>query len=122
MKLSSLLFILVLCAGMASAQPRWSPEVRAQKETKWMHDTLHLTDQQASKYNGISLTYHQQMDKVADSAGRNKSRVQQQLMNKKDGEVKALLKSNTLNKRYLKHEKELRKQASRVYTGPHQPY
>jgi Spy/CpxP family protein refolding chaperone len=120
MKTFSLLSILVLSSVISMAQPRRSPEVRAEKETQWMKDSLGVTATQADKVHSIALSYHQKMDKVATS--KTKTRQQKKLMSQKDASIKKLLSKEQFD-RYCAHEKQVRLvEKQRDNTTGNQPY
>jgi hypothetical protein len=122
MKLSTIfLFALLLSSAISVGQPRYSPQVRAERETTWMRDSLHLPENKLVKVMNISLTYNRAMDSVNDHAGRNKDKIQQKLMHKKDADFKALLNKEQY-KRYYKREELIRKQEKIVYPRDRQPY
>lgn len=105
MKSFSLLSVLVLSSFLSVAQPLKSPEVRAEKETQWMKDSLNATPAQGDKIQKISLEYNQKMDKAATSKSRTK--LQKQLMSKKDAGIKKVLTKQQYAK-YYAHEKQVR--------------
>lgn len=91
---------LLLSSSVGFAQPVWSPETRAERETAWMRDSLNVTEAQAVKINRIELTYHQQMDKVGDKNGRSAKT----LRRKKDKDMKALLNKKQYQRYYRREE------------------
>ena len=122
MKLSTIFILSLLFLSFASdAQPMYSPQVRAERETKWMHDSLHLPEKKLAKVEQISLVYHQTMDSVNDHAGKSKEKIKQSLMRKKDADIKALL-SKEQYRRYYKREQLIRKQSKVQYPKDRQPY
>jgi len=68
MKLTLSVIVTLLSAATCFAQPRWSPEVRAKRETQWMQDSLRLTTVQVNKVSNIILTYNKEADKCASMA------------------------------------------------------
>jgi hypothetical protein len=115
-----ILYILFFLPFATFAQPRYSPEVRAERETQWMTDSLHISAEQSSKVHTMSLKYNQDMDKASQLPGKQKDKTQQRLMNKKDAELKGMLNKEQYQK-YYKREKLLRANEKRRYNGPHQP-
>ena len=111
------LFALLLLGFASYAQPRWSPEVRSQREIQWMQDSLHITAAQLNRINGISLSYQQDMDNAAAVPGKIKK--QASLMRNKDAKMKTILNKKQYS-RYFKREQLLRKQENIIYKG-HQP-
>ncbi len=122
MKIAYIVPVLLLCANVSFAQPAWSPEVRTEREMKWMTDSLHITPAQAQKIMPAVLQYHRNMD-IAKSAKDKKcnGRTQKQIMKKKDSSVKAALHNDKLYSKYYKNEQLIRKSESVIYKGPHQP-
>lgn len=122
MKLSERIFcLLLLCSSVSFAQPRWSPGVRAERETQWMRDSLHLPEDKLEKVSEISLTYNRRMDSVNDIGGKIKEKSQQKLMRKKDADIKALLNKEQYQK-YYKREQMIRQREKIQYKGRYQPY
>lgn len=115
-----LLLLLTGASLITFAQPVYSPAERARRDKQWVTDSLHLSQQQAEKFYGISLDYNQKMDSAAQNP-KTKKKKQQQLMARKDAKVKALLNDHALYQRYMRREKEIRHAQSIIYKGPHQP-
>ena len=119
MKLKSgVVFLFLFCSIISYAQPRWSPEVRAKRESQWMQDSLRLNPEQVNKITTINLDFQRNMDKAANTPEKNKT--QKQLMRKKNEAMKAILNKEQYPK-YLKREKQIRKQEQIQYKGPHRP-
>ena len=114
------LFTLIFCAFTSFAQPRYSPGVRADRETQWMTDSLHITAEQSKKAHDISLEYNQKMDDASHLPGKQKTKAQQRLERKKDADLKAILNKEQYEK-YYRREKVIRSHANMQYKGPHQP-
>jgi len=107
---------LALPLGAALAQPRWSPEVRAKRETQWMVNTLHLSPDRVNKISEISMEYYRQMDIANKLPGKQKDTKQKQLMRKKDADMKSLLDKEQYQQ-YYSREMELRRRDKIVYKG-----
>lgn len=121
MKLTTgILSLLLFCSFASFAQPRYSPEVRAEKEAQWMTDSLHITPEQSKKVHDISLTYNQQMDKASQLPSKQKDKAQQHLINKKDADLKTILNKEQYRK-YCKWGKQIRKMGKIQYSGPNLP-
>lgn len=118
MKFYCFLLPLILLSAISVAQPVWSPEVRAERENKWMKDSLQLRPEKLKKAYDISLSYYKQLDQVAQM--RNRKKMQQRIMNKKDAMMKPMLTREQFLI-YDRREKVLRKALDVKYTGPHQP-
>ena len=120
MKSFSLLSVLVLSSFLSMAQPLKSADVRADRETQWMKDSLNVTPAQGDKVHKISLDFNQKMDKAATSKSRTK--LQKQLMTKKDASLKKVLTKTQYAKYYAreKYIRQIEKQQENS-TGP-QPY
>jgi hypothetical protein len=108
-------------ATIAIAQPRYAPAIRAQREAEWMRDSLGVSPAVAAKDSVISQRYNEQMDKASELQSPTKDKKKQQLMRKKDADIKALLHNNAQYQRYMRRERELRRIDALEYTGPHQP-
>ena len=113
----------LLNASLSLAQPRYAPDVRAARETRWMQDNLHLTSTEISKAGNINLDFNKEMDKIiaiADTNARNKK--QRQLLHQKNVSMKAILNRNQYQQ-YLKREEEQeRLEQRRAHNkGPHRP-
>jgi hypothetical protein len=109
MKQLTIIFFALLFSLQSVAQPRVSPDVRAERETQWMKDSANVTPEQSTKFNKISLAYHQKMDKASEmKSARAKKKERESLMRKKDSQMKALL-SKEQYKKYYAEEKRLRK-------------
>jgi len=119
MKLSQLI-ILLLCASEAYSQPRWSPEVRAENEARWMRDSLKLPGAKVKKAGSISLIYNRRMDSVNSLQQEDKEKMKQELMRKKDADIKRLLTKLQYQK-YYRRETSLRYADTVKYRG-RQPY
>ncbi len=117
LKFSCIIAVIFLSALTSFAQPRWSPEVRSNREIQWLKDSLHITDAQLNKISSISLTYQQEMDKAANLPDKKKR--QAKLIKQKDAQMKAIL-DHSQYFRYFKREELIRKQDAKVYKG-HQP-
>jgi len=115
---SGLLGLLLLCSMGLHAQPRYSPQVRSDREVHWMQDSLHISDAQLKKITAISLPYQQQMDAAANDPAKKKK--QARLMRKKDVAMKSILDEEQY-RRYIAREAEIRRRDAIVYKG-HQPY
>ena len=111
-----LLVLILVCSVAVSAQPVWSPQVRAKKDAEWMHDSLHMTPAQMEKANPILLNYQQEMDQTGGSAVKS-----HELMKKKDAAMKSILNKEQY-KKYYRREKQIRAIPKPNYKGPHQPY
>jgi hypothetical protein len=109
------LCVFLISAHVAVAQPVWSPEVRAQRENKWMSDNMHLSHEKLRRAYGISLDYYRQLDKYV-----NNQKMQETVMHKKDAEMKPLLTKEQY-RQYYQREEDLRQKMKVKYTGPHQP-
>lgn len=118
-KIHSLLLFILLTASTAIAQPLASPQVRADRETQWMKDSLKLPQAKLDKISAISLNYNTKMDSAAGLPDKVKR--QKRLMSQKDACIKGLL-TRTQYQRYLKREKEIRRIANIKYEGTHRPY
>lgn len=105
----------------AFAQPRMSPGLRADRETEWMRDSLHISNEQAKKVNAISLKYNEEMDKFGALPPKQKAKKQKPLMSRKDADIKNVLCNEAHYKMYMRREKEIRRIDNVVYKGPHQP-
>ena len=114
MKKTTLLLLLLVGSLGVIAQPRYSPEVRSEREIKWMQDSIHVSPTQLEKIKSISLKYQQEMDKAADQP--NKKKNQEKLMQKKDAQMRRLLNKPQYN-RYIRREEMIRKQDTMVYKG-----
>ena len=112
------LFLLLICSELSIAQPVFSPEIRAKRETQWMKDSLHLNEVQLTRAATINLNYQRDMDRAAESP--NKSKLQKQTMQVKDKELKTIL-TREQYPIYYRREQMIRKRAKIKYTGPHQP-
>lgn len=119
MRLSQLI-LLLLCASVSYAQPRWSPEVRAENEARWMRDSLKLPAAKVKKAGSISLIYNRQMDSVNSLQQGDKEKMKQDLMCKKDKDIKRLLTKPQYQK-YYRRETLLRHADTVRYRG-RQPY
>lgn len=95
-------FLLLICSG-ARAQPRYSPEKRAEKEVKWIHDSLHVSDVKLKKIKDILLAYNRKADSINDAGGKYKERNQQKLRKKKNTDIRSLLTKEQYS-RYYKRE------------------
>jgi len=117
---SKFLFIAaaLLWPAVTFSQPRWSPEVRAQRELKWMKDSLLLNESQLGKVSALSLKYQQQMDQAAEA--RDNKKKQAKLMKNKDASLKGIL-SKGQYQRYYNRETLIRRHDTATYKG-HQPY
>jgi len=112
---------LLLTPILSFAQPRFSPQVRAEREVKWMQDSLHLSESKLHNIMAISLTYNNAMDSIAEHAGKNKDKAQAKLMKKKDAQIKALLTKQQYQ-RYYRREQMIRMQDKVKYPPGKQPY
>ncbi len=119
MKLYGILFVFLVSSVTCIAQPVWSPEVRAERENKWMKDSLLLSTEKLKRAYDISLSYYRQLDLASES--RNKVKMQQRVMDKKDANMKPMLDKKQYQK-YYRREKELRRVLNIKYEGRHQPY
>ncbi len=119
MKLSQLI-LLLLCTAMSYAQPRFSPEVRAENEARWMRDSLKLPAAKVKKAGRISLVYNRRMDSVNSLQQDDKEKMKQELMRKKDADIKRLLTKLQYQK-YYRRESALRHADTVRYRG-RQPY
>jgi hypothetical protein len=115
---TGLIFIFLLCTAISFAQPVWSPEVRAERETQWMKDSLNLSPEQLSNVTAINLDYQRDMDKAAAAPGKTKK--QKQIMHRKDEKLVAIFNKEQYSI-YMRREKIVRARAKVKYTGPHQP-
>ncbi len=93
MKTSGIILAIafLLFAMPAYCQPRWSPEVRSERELKWMKDSLHLTHSQLAKIEPVSLKFQRDMDDAAVPDYANRGKKQHPLMRQKDADYKAIL-------------------------------
>jgi hypothetical protein len=107
MKQLTIIFFALLFSISSNAQPRWSPEVRAERETQWLKDSASISPEQSAKIHKISLTYHQKMDKVAELRSKTKAKQKAALMRKKDADMKKILTKEQYRK-YYRQEKKLR--------------
>jgi len=121
MKLNRFFFFALLMPVLSFAQPRFSPQVRAERETKWMHDSLQLTENKLQRVMSISLVYNKAMDSVSEHSGKNKGKVQQKLMKKKDADIKGML-TKAQYQRYYKREQMIRAQDKIKYQPGREPY
>ena len=120
MKLIFGFVLLFVCMSLASfGQPRWSADIRAKRATEWMRDSLHLSEHQLTKARDIELNFERQIDKSGEDPA-TRVQVQQQLMNKKDAQMKTAL-SKTQYQKYYAHEMLIRKREQTIYHGDHQP-
>lgn len=115
-----IILLLSLCSLTSIAQPRYSPGVRAQRETQWILDSLHISPDKGDRIHTISLNYYQQMDKASELPGKEKDKKQKHLMNKKDADMRALMNKEQYQ-RYYKREEGIRQREKIIYKGPHQP-
>ena len=116
-----LVIISVYPFAATFAQPAYSPEVRSDREMKWMQDSLHINKAQYKKISAISLSYQRNMDKAAlPEHAKSKERTQKKLMLKKDESMKSLLNKQQYQ-RYYKQEKQIRARAKVVYPADRQP-
>jgi hypothetical protein len=108
---------LLLCSSTSFAQPVWSPETRAERETAWMRDSLNATEAQSVKIKRIELNYNKQIDQVMNKQGQTAKR----LMRKKDKDMKSVLDRDQYA-RYYRREQEIREvEKSRKVDKEHIP-
>ena len=112
--------ILFLFPVLSYGQPRWSPSIRADRETAWMRDSLHLSQNALSKVHEISLVYNQRMDSVNDTHDRRKNRVKHRLTRKKNRAIRSLL-THKQYRRYYKREKIIREKEKEIYSSGRRP-
>ena len=115
MKIRSLLFLSLLCSYASVAQPVWSPEVRADRENKWMQDSLQLSGEKLARAHDISLNYYRQLDRFS-----NNEKLQEKVMKKKDANMKPMLNKEQYQT-YYRREKEQRRILRIKIPGPHRP-
>ncbi len=117
-----LLFIafMLLYGTVAYSQPLYSPEIRAERETTWMHDSLKLPETTLKKVHDISLTYYKKKDSVNDAGGKYADKHKVKLERGKDEAIRKLL-TKAQYKQYCKREKMIRLTEKRKYKG-RQPY
>lgn len=111
-----LLALLLICSVAVSAQPVWSPQLRATRYAEWMRDSLHLSTEQLEKVKPVLLNYEQHIDLAGKDTKRNHA-----LMQEKDKAMKSILDKEQY-KKYYRREKQIRALPKPNYKGPHQPY
>jgi hypothetical protein len=110
-----LVTILLYCAS-AVAQPVWSPHALAERENKWMRDSLLLPVGKLEKALNISESYYTTIQQ-----NEQNMEMQAKADKKKDARMKPLLTSQQYQ-RYYRREQELRQARKARYHGKHQPY
>jgi hypothetical protein len=119
----SIVLLFLVCSSVSYAQPRWSPEIRSQREMEWMKDNLHLTETQLEKIKGISLDYQRNMDKAANSEDKNTGKkIQHQLIRLKDSDLKAILNKKQYDKYYDRELIIRQRENEHLYEGNRQTY
>jgi len=116
MRSVSFILAILLFSVVSHAQPVHSPKARAEAETQWMQDSLHLSSSQLSKVQPILLSYQQQIDLNSSDSNR-----QHALMSEKDHDLKAILDKKQY-KIYYRREKQIRALPKRDPNARHQAY
>ncbi len=121
MKFSTTVFVFaLLCPTLLFAQPMYSPGIRADRETTWMKDSLHLPEAKLNKVHEISLLYNQRMDSVSETSNKNKEKIKTKLSTKKDADIRSLLTRQQYQK-YYRREQMIREREKIVYPKGRQP-
>ncbi len=122
MKLRSILLCLFLSLGIvAVAQPEWSPAVRAERDTAWLKDSLHLDAAKLEKAYTLSLAYHTSKDKAKQTGGKNKDKNIHKLEQARDSDFKKMLTKEQFI-RFSRREQLARKRKTIKYNGKYRPY
>ena len=116
MRSAHFILAILLFTITSYAQPVHSPKYRADAETQWMQDSLHLSAEQLTKVKPIVLYYQQHMDQNSSDTKR-----QHALMSLKDRDLKAILDKKQY-KIYYRREKQIRALPKRDPNARHQPY
>ncbi len=111
----------ILCTIGAHAQPVWSAEVRAERNANWYRDSLQMKGEALAKCSAIDLKYQQKIDKESEKSGQYKNKTKTHFLRKKDAEMKAIMNAEQFQ-RYMRREKEIRRQMNIKYEGFYQPY
>ena len=104
----------------ASAQPVWSAEVRAERNVNWFRDSLQMKGEALKKCGDIELKYQQKIDKESEKSGQYKNKTKAHLLRKKDTEMRAIMNAEQFQ-RYMRREREIRRQMYIKYEGRYQP-
>ena len=122
MKLRNLFLCLFLLLSVAStAQPEWSPGARAEQDTTWLRDSLHLDAAKLQKSYSLSVVYHTSKDKAKQAGGKNKDRNVRKLEQNRDADFKKLLTKDQFA-RFYRREQMARRREKIKYDNQHRPY
>jgi Spy/CpxP family protein refolding chaperone len=114
-----LLFVLLFMVGTMELKAQQdsarfrnrnvSAEEMAQRQDKWMQDSLNLTAEQLPKVSALNLEYSQKLKKVMDSEMERMEKFQefQVLQQNKDYEIKKVLNKEQF-KKYQKIQEAMR--------------
>ncbi len=115
------LCIFSLLSLVSTAQPEWSPAVRAERDTAWLKDSLHLDPAKLQKSYTLSVAYHTSKDKAKQTGGKNKDKNVRKLEQARDADFKKLLTKEQFA-RFYRREQMARKREKIKYDNQHRPY